>query len=219
MDYKLISVIITAVITIVLFFFLHFIISPFNRRNELRKEKLKELYGPLYYLILTHRKNLKADMEIKEHEIGDNEPPYIERNPVIEGFEKVIPEVEKLISKNIHLLSYEDAIHWHSYIKANEQFQTDSDKEDASENEVLDLLVDSHQEFINFLDEAKVTYYKLYHQFYGINYLKFINTRFKKRKVNINSNPFYSEEEKLIKIERLHQQEEKILNHYESKRM
>lgn len=168
LDYRLISAIITAIITIVLFFLLHFIITPFNRRKELRKEKLKELYGPLYYLILNHRKNLKADIEIKEHEIGDNEPPYIERNPVIEGFEKVMPEVEKLISINIHLMSFQDAKHWHSYIRASEQFQFESDKEDANKLEILDLLVNSYQEFIRFLDEAKVTYYKLYHQFYRI---------------------------------------------------
>lgn len=215
LDYRLIS----AIITILLFFFLHFIITPFNRRKEIRKEKLKELYGPLYYLILNHRKNLKAEMEIKEHQIGENEPPYIERNPIIEGFDKVMPEVEKLISKNIHLLSYQDAKYWHSYIRANEQFQIVSDKEDANEHEVLDLLVDTYQEFITFLDEAKITYYRLYHQFYGINYLKIISKRFKKRRENINTNPFYSDEEKLIKIENLHQQEERILNHYESKRM
>lgn len=219
MDYRLISIIITAIITIGLFFLLHFIITPINQRKELKKEKLKELYGPLYYLILQYRKNLKAEIATEEHEIGNNEPPIIEKKLIIEGFEKVTPKVEELISKNIHLMSFQDAKHWHSYIRANEQLISESEKEFANEHEVFDILVDSHQQFITFLDEAKITYNKLYHQFYQLNYSKNIRQKFKIKRSNINSNPFYSEHEKLIKIEKLYQQEERILNQYETKKV
>lgn len=214
------TVLISVVTTILLFFTLHFIINPKIRFSEINRERLKDLYGPLYAKIINQRKYLKAEMQYREYEeeiegkvYKDGEP-----DPIIEGFDEIIPEVEELIAKNIHLLIRQDAVKWHKYIRSKNDFNEMSDSREAHERQVLDQMVDYHRKFISFIDEAQHTYYKLFHEYYGISYEKIMKEKFLKEKEQINNN-FIDDERKLIELEKLYQREEQIYKRYHEKRL